>query len=579
MSKEFIEGKHNGRALDIAKRQQRQLSYLTTSQVQEDTRIDYFEKFADKKYFTNDIFLNWVKQVLKTKNFLSFAKYYRNPNASSKLVNNRIKETLSRVFFSEDSYFNYIINGEPIAHPKELEDKFEERLFDALIFNHNDIIVHDLYDTNKPYREFVGIDKVVSIEVKHNTILRLAYTACIDINGEKEYGYAYLDGEKYEFYSKDYDLLKSEPHDYGMCPATFVVEKSFYPEGDDHDPNGIVKKSIFSHVRDDMEFYNFLKVLQKITDTNSTFPITVRPKVKELTEDGFDTKDVENAPMGITQIGSQASIASRAEAGNNGGGITQAGTEITVPPVEKNDGSIDMELAKNFITFYHAPVDILKFIKERIQDLEDSILISTVGNYSDGNNVSLTEMQVSKNFVSMDDKLRSVSSSLSFSRQNSDLMMLSLAYGRENVKCDVFYGSDFFLETPEKLYDMFQKSPNIIERRNILTRLSQRRNMFNKQKQKREVILYKLLPYSSDIDFNIAVEGGYVDYKTFQLQSRFNYWISHFESLYGRIELFWDSINASDSEKITEINSLILNLIPDGKEVNSKIESVQRTET
>lgn len=569
MSKEFIESKYNSLALEEAKRQQRQLSYFSTSEVQKDTRSDYFEKFAERKYFTNDVFLNWVKQVLKDPNFLSFAKYYRNPNPSSKLINTRVKEPLSRVFFSEDAYFNYIINGNPVEHPKELDDKFEQRLFNALVYNHNDIIVHDLYDINKPYREFVSIDKVVSIKCKLGTIKKVAYSACIEIDDEKVYGYAYLDDEKYCFYNKDYELLIEEPHDYGMCPATFVVDNSFYPEGDERDPQGIIKESIFSYVREDLEFYNFLKILQKITDTNGAFPVHVKVKVKELTEEGTDFDDVPNAPMSVEQLGSQVSLEARRTSGTKGGGITQAGTEITVPPIEKADGSIDMELAKNFITFYHAPVEILEFMNKRIQEVEDRILISTIGNYSDGNNVSLTEMQVSKNFVSMDDKLRWVSSALSFSRKNSDTMMLSLAYGKENVDCDIFYGSDFFLETPHKLYEMFKIAPNAIERKNILIRLSQRRNMFNKQKQKREVVLYKLLPYSSDKDFELAVEQNNVPDEIFALQTRFDYWIARFESMYGRIELFWDSIDASDSEKITEINGLILNLINDGKEVNS----------
>lgn len=568
MSKEFIEKKYNSNALDIAVRQQRQLSYFTTSCVQEDIRSDYFEQWAERKFYTNDVFLNYVKQISKTKNFTTFAKYFRNPNPASKLINTRIKEPLSRVFFSEDSYFNYTINGQDIEHPLELEDNFEERLFNAVLFSHNDIIVHDLYDINKPYREFVSIDKVVSIEMRHRKIHRLAYTGCAEIDGERVYGYVYIDAEKYEFYNKDLELEIYNPHDYGMCPATFVVDARFYPEGDERDYDGIVKKSIFSYVREDLETYTYLTVLQRITDTNGAFPITVRPKTKEKSTEGQDFDALPNEPMGSDQIGSQVSLESRQTAGTGGGSMIQAGTDIVAPIVEKADGSIDMELLKNFITFYHAPVDVLRFIKERIQDVEDKILISTIGNYSDGNNVSLTEMQVSKNFVSMDDKLRWLSNTLSCSRKNSDSMMLSLAYGKGSVKCDIFYGSDFFLESENSLIDRFQKLPNPIERKNTLIRLTQRRNMFKKEKQKRDVILYKLIPYISDTEFDKAVDRG-IDEATFQLQTRFSYWIAMFESFYGNIETFWNMIDGAESQKITEINILINNLINNGKETTS----------
>lgn len=572
MSKNFIEKKYNSIALDEASRQQKQLQYFTTSEVQKDIRSDYFEKFVDRKYYNNDVFLNYVKQVLKTKNFLSFAKYFRNPNPSASLVNTRIKEPLSRVFFSEDAYFYYQINGQKIEQPYELQDDFDQRLFNALIFNHNDIIVHDLSNENKPYREFVPIDRVVSIKTKGKYIKQIAYSACMEINDEKVYGYAYIDDEKFAFYNKDLELVNEQIHDFELCPATFVVDDRFYAEGSDIDPDGIVKMSIFSHVREDLEHYTFLKVLQKITDTNGAFPVYVKIKSNELTEEGQDFDDVANAPMSSDQLGGQVSLEARATAGvKNKGSIMQAGTEITVPPIIKNDGAVDMELAKNFITFYHAPESILKYIDTRIKDLENEIIIKTIGDYSERNDVSMTEMQARKGYVSREDVLRWVSSAMSFSRHNSDKMMLSLAYGKDRIMCNIFYGSDFFMESPDKLYDMFQKSPNAIERKNILTRLSQRRNMFNKEKQKREYILYKILPYASDIDFDKAISKGIISDAVFELQSRFDYWISQFEAFFGNIVSFWDSIDASESDKLTEINTLILNLINNGRETNNSV--------
>lgn len=565
MSREFIEKKHNSNSLDLAVRQQKQLSYFLTSEVQEYTNVDYFEKYSESKYYTNDVFLNWVKSVLKTDNFLTFAKYFRNPNPASKLINTRIKEPLSRVFFSEDSYFNYIVNGQYVDYPSELEDGFEDKLFETVLFRHNDIIVHDLFDTNEPYRMFVGIDKVVSIEIdsKKDLISRIAYTAQIEFEGNVVKGYAYLDAFKYEFYNADRVLILSEPHDYGQCPATFVVQRNF-----DIDP--VVKESVFSHLRSDLEEYTFLKTLQRMTNANGVVPIVTQIKTKELTSDGEDF-DTQNEPMSLNQIGSQVSREARGTAGNGKGSKLQPGTIINVPPVEKADGSIDMELAKNFLNFFYTPTEALKYLNDRIKELENSIIADSIGDYSEGNEASMTELQVSKGFVSREDKLRWLSNTLSFSRKLSDKMMLSLKYGKGNVDVDIFYGSDFFMESQNKLYEMFKISPNPIERRNILVRLSQRRNMFNKEKSKREVILYKLMPYASDKDFDYAVAKGNIDPKIFEFQTRFSYWIAIFESNYGNICSFWNSTNANESEKIIVLNNLIYNLITitNGKEADS----------
>src|SRR5690606_32671737 len=133
-------------------------------------------KWAERKFLGSDYFLNWVKAVFKTENFLAFFKYYRHPLASARLVNNKIKEPLSRVFHAEDSYFRYKIKGDEVECPSELSaDSFQERLFNALLFNHNAIVVHDLKDVNTPFREIIPIKNVQAIESKNGVIKRLCY--------------------------------------------------------------------------------------------------------------------------------------------------------------------------------------------------------------------------------------------------------------------------------------------------------------------------------------------------------------------------------------------------------------------
>jgi len=306
-----------------------------------------------------------------------------------------------------------------------------------------------------------------------------------------------------------------------------------------------------------------------MTNANGVVPIVTQVKTKEIDREGedFDNNGVE--PMSLNQLGSQVSQEARQTAGSGTGSKLQPGTIITVPAVEKADGSIDMELAKNFLNFFYAPTEALKYLNERIKELESTIITDSIGDYSEGSEASMTELQVSKGFVSREDKLRWLSNTMSFSRKLSDSMMLSLKYGKGSVLVDIFYGSDFFMETQNKLYEMFKISPNAIERTNLLIRISQRRNMFNKEKSKREVILYKLMPYTSDKDFDLAVAQGKVTDINFQFQIRFTYWIARFESYYGNICTFWAETNGTESEKIILLNNLIINIIiSDGKEAS-----------
>jgi len=566
MSKEFIQAKIGGDSIHRATRQQNQLSYFTTSEIQEEVQIDYFEKWAERHYNTNSEFLNWVKNVFKTENFMAFAKYYRNPNPSSKLINTRIKEPLSRVFFAEDSYFNYKIKGKDVEAPEVLDDNFQERLFDALMFRHNDIIIHDLSDINSPYREFISIDKVVSIQIEREKIIKIAYTAEIIQDGERVFGYAYMDAEKYAFYTKEWDEVISIPHDIGVTPATFVSKDIF---GDDP----VVRKSIFSYLRADLEEYTFLKTLQKMTEPNGAIPIAVKLQTKEIKDEGDFMDGLVNEPMSAAEIGSQTPT-DAVKSTNSKGSVIQAGSIIEVPAIEKADGSIDMDLAKNFLTFFYTPIEALNYLSNRLQELENNIVTSAIGDYSEGNEASMNEKQIQKTFVSKEDKLRWVSDCLSSARQKSDNIMLALKYGKGAAIVDMFYGSDFFWETPETLYQMFKNSPNSIERKNILIRLAKRRNRFNEEKSHKESILYKIMPYVSDQDFMVAVTNNMVGPTTFQLQTRFSHWIDLFEATYGSIVTFWLGMDASESQKILLLTNLLTELIKSNTE-----KPVEKTET
>lgn len=557
MSKEFIEQRIGSASIAKAKKQQDNLSYFTQSQLQDDITIEYLNAWANKKYRTDDQFLNWVKTVFKTDNFLSFFKYFRNPIASSRLVNDRIKTPLSRVFFSEDAFFKYTIRGQEVEEPEELEVKeFNDWMFNALLFRHNDILITDLRDTNKPFRQLVSIENIVALESEGNVIHRLAYSASVIIineSGTEEFvqGFLYVDAFEYIFYDAEINPVLTIPHDLGECPADYVAREPF--KNDD-----IVRKSIFSYIREELEEYVFLKTLQRMTEPNGAIPIVT--KIKTTTKNNNDIKgETDKEPMASGQITSQRADFGVEVAGHDS--IMQTGNIIEVPLIKKADGSIDISIAENLINFHFIPVSSLEYLNKRIIQIDQSIILSILGDFTELNPAAVNELQVSRSFVSKEDKLRSFSLDLSRIRERSDFKFLALQHGKDNITNMAFYGSDFFLESQNDLYDLFEKSPNTIERKNILIRLTKNRNRFNKMRSQREVLLYHLLPYISDTDFNSAVDKDTIDQVTFEYQTRFNYWIGLFESQFGDILVFFQTIEGTDSEKLVLINNLILQII------------------
>ena len=565
MPNEFIKGKFNTSNLEIARRQQRQLSYFTESKVQEDVTIGYITQWAERKYRGNDYFLNFLKTVFRDDVFLNVFKYFRHPLPSARLVHDKIKIPLSRVFVSEDPYFKYEVNGEVIKHPEGLdENEFNDWMFNALLFKYNDIMVVDLKGVNSPFKSLVSIENVIALDSERSIIKRIAYSAQAVKDDEVIIGVLYIDDQRYQFYKKDGDgLLETTPsidipHDLGRCPADYISNEAF-SESD------VIRKSIFSYVREEMEEYVFLKTLQRMVEPSIGIPTTVMLKagVKNVNPDGKDKDGSE--PMSARTIKGQTSEQTSTVQGNKS--LVQAGSRILVPldKIRKEDGSLDMEVLKNYVNYFYAPVEATEYLNKRIKEIKVSIISNVVGDHSEGNvpegSKSPDEINI-VTIVSKQDKLREFSKQLSRIRQRSDYNWLALKFGKDNISNEAFYGSDFFLETQKSIYDMIKVSPNPIETKSLLIKSARNRNRFNIDNFTREFILYHLMPYGNDLDFDKGIARGVIDDVTFQYQTRFSYWIGIFESKFGDILSFWNLHDTeTDSEKLVIINNLIINII------------------
>ncbi|MDV3722942.1 hypothetical protein CMU53_09505 [Elizabethkingia anophelis] len=530
------------------------LSFFTQSKLQEDITLTYLKEWASRHYANNDKFLNWVKSAFKVSNFLSFFKYLRNPLVSAKLINDEVKPQLQRVFHAEDSYFKYSIKGKDISNPEELHTEyFDKALFDSILFRHNDVVVSDIDEVSKDHREIVSIGCVISVESKKGKIQRIAYTS--SLNGLN--GFSYVDSQRYVFLTRDnFTVVLDVPHDLGYCPADWVSSENMFSDND------IVKKSLFSYVKNDLEEFVFLKTLQRMTEPNGAIPITTKLKSTDISvPNKLQGTISDKEPMSALSIGSQkASIDTPPSTSDS---ELQAGTIVNVPASVKDDGTFDMDAIKYYFQFHYIPVDILEYLNKRINELQNNIITSILGDYQEQTVQAVNEKQVSKSLDNKKDKLRWMSDELTRIKKRSDFTTLALIYGKDNVSVDVFFGTDFFLESQDKLFSDFAKAPNAIERRNILLRLSQNRNKYNTNKANREKILYKILPFASDLDFDKAqARPNLIDDTTFKLQTRFDYWIAKFESQYGDIGVFFQSLeNMDDNGRLLLINSLIKTII------------------
>jgi hypothetical protein len=411
-------------------------------------------------------------------------------------------------------------------------------------------------DVNSSYRELLCIDNVLAIDSDNGVIKELCYSAEAIVDGEEVYGLMYLNDKAFVFYdSKGEKELLNIPHDLGICPACWVSNEAFSTDND------IVRKSMFSYVREELEEYVFLKTLLKMTEPNGAIPITVKLKTNDKPKDGNDISGANEAqPMSPSLIGSQTAKYGKEVQGSNS--PLQAGTVVSVPIVKDNNGNVNTDIIQNFAKFFYIPVESLNYMNKRITQIERSIIMNVLGDYMEMNDeIAKNEFQVGKSFTNKQDKLRYLAMNMTWTRKQSDFQILGLNYGTKNISVDIFYGSDFYLDDETVLYGLLEKAPNQIERRNLLMRIGKTKYRFNKVRAERETLLYSLLPFTSDKDFDKALEQMLIDDTTKKLQLRFDYWISMFEAEYGDILIFYNNFVATNSEKLIAINNLLTNLI------------------
>ena len=553
MAKEFIKSSLNSSDLAKASEQQKQLSYFTESDIQTSVLTsEYIKDWANRKYQTDDYFLNFVKSIFKDENFLLFSKYLRFPLPSSKIIKNEIEPNLKKVLYAENASFEHNVKNVSQEELQEFlgSDEFSKELFYHLLYRHNDILIEDTNEGGA-YRYFLDIDKVKSVKTSNGNITKIAFSGSAIVEGVLVNGIVYIDDKVYSLYDSEYKLIIETPHDLERCPADFISDRRYKN-------SEVIRESTFTFVREELEEYVFLKTLQKVTDPNGAFPIVSMLDADEEDSDGSDTDGSPTFEHAMS--GQQAK-----EYGTNPpdtGGDLQAGTVIKAPVIEKQDGSIDMSVVTDYFNFHFIPTNVLTYINDRITEIRASIITTIVGDVVSSNEESKNESQIRMGVSTLENQLVSLSEQLTRIRTISDNNILELEYPGKVQKVFITYGTDFYLDSIYKLMQEFEQAPNTIERKDILIRINQNKYKNNQGKKARQKLLYDLLPYTADKDFTLAIENNVVTPNNMELQIRFNYWISQFEAQYGDIIVFFAMLgDIPENEKIALINNLLIDLI------------------
>lgn len=566
---EFVKANINSSSIHDAARQEEQLLVFTKSELQSDSAI--VQKLSDwAKRNSNDgnHYENFIRSVFKPDIALKFMKYLRRPIVSAKLVNKRIIPNLKRVFHAEDSEFDYVVSN--VDESEFIQDisnkKTIEKIFETLMFHHNSIYITDVVpdSENMPKQFIIPIEIVNSIQLNDcGDIEKISYRSAITgKDGKPIKGFTYIDSESYKFYDQDTEIeLVNNPHDLGYTPARFVSSVPY-------DKTGVVRESIFTYMRTQLEEYVSLKTIQSMIEPNGAIPVAFKLdfKVENVQKDidGPDQEPPSENPMSSkrAEYASQTGL-------DPGEGFLNAGSLYTVPLIPDINGKIDTEVVKNGFKWEFIPTEALEYLDKRIKDIEEDIVRSLIGDVIGQVEQAQNELQVAKSTTTLQNTLRDLSNNISQIKTWVDTDYLNVRYSPEKVQfVKAFFGSDFFLESEYSLYERLGKTSNPIERKNILIRINANKYKNNPKKLSRTKILYNLLPYSYDSDFDTALEQEIVSEEQKRLQLQFDYYLNIFEAKYGDIVEFFNSQDNDPQQTFILIKNLLNQIIKQDEQSN-----------
>lgn len=537
--------------LNKAKKQQKELSFFITSEPSKDINNKILNASFDLNSDEGD-FINHIKTIFRKDNYKTFIKYLKFPLVTTTLIEQKIIPEFKRVFFSDDSYFKISVKNEIIPIDKN-RFKFYDDVLERMIYKHNDLAFIGIDEKGSTYCDFIDINDVLNIEFNNKKeISKIVFNSVVD--GQE--GYIYIDDLSVNFYNKETDnLVFTYLHKLSYTPCFFISNETYFIDKDFS-----LRKSIFSKIMPLFNEYVFLKTIQQMTEPNGAIPITTRLKSRETTPKGqnLSNKTTDDNIEANLLAGNYKS--EDAEEYLTSESILQPGTVLNIKAPKLDTGGVDMSVVQNYLRFFYIPVESLNYLNERVKEIEKNIITLTVGDYSEQNNQAINELQVSKSYQARQDVLRNISLKLSDIVQKIEKTKKDLIHKEENVNVQIFFGSDFFIEEQKDIYSLIKLAPNPIEKRNLLYRLSNIKNRYNDERILRDKILYSLLPFEDNEDFDKVIT--LLSKEQILLQTQFNYFINLFESEYGDIVFFYENIkNEKENIKLAEINNLLINFV------------------
>ena len=388
-------------------------------------------------YYTD--FKNWIggktPEILAADKFERFKQLIKAPIQTIELTES-IYSRLFRVFFSQNSYFNYKFTDDDLeADWADFRDAafWQTMGFQAMQTAIDSVWVVSLPGEQRsefpePGNKLIDIENVIDIKNdEHNNCIYVIFQLG---------GYIYVyDDEFFRVYATNQGVINSlpeveVPHDLGYTPARMMWSEKLTSN------NYINKEAPITKELTDLDWLLFHLTSKRYMDLANAYPITVTYDL----DDDYEDDDITDNEQRIT--GKHPS----------GAHLTGAGSHLRGNAPRTSDEHDPMQ---------YGPVKIISpdvkaldwHVKEETR-LTDKIFMAVVGtDQVSKNDAAKNEMQIGSSYESQTSVLHRVKRNFEIIHKFADATICRLRYGERFVDCDIDYGTNFFLRDIDDLQE------------------------------------------------------------------------------------------------------------------------------
>lgn len=495
-------------------------------------------------------FLQWVSTLIPADKYRVFLSLFRYPLASSG-ISKTCFDKLSRVFDGRNPSFNYqFLNSghrddwewyrqavlkEPYIWQTKGWDYFKTEINSVLVVDLS--IEQDKGDRfPRPYFYWLTIDRVVAYETTDSE----GQMKWIMFNQKHEGKecLAVFDSEHYELWSykkgtKEIgELILSNPHDIGYCPARFFWNEPLdiqYPD---------IKNHPLTQELSSLDWYMFFHTSKKHLDLYAPYPIysgysvycDFEDQVTGNRCDGGYLRNTENFYILLASGG----VTPCPRCGPKR--LAGVGSYVEVPVPSKNnpDGSETPDM-KDPVSITTVDATSLDYnVAEQVR-LETDIINRVVGVEGEVNREAINEKQVSANFENQSSILNRIKKGFESAISWANMTCCKARYGSGFITSSVNLGTEFFVLTTDDLrkrYTLAKESgASESELDSLKSQIIETEYRNNDVEKQRMLLLMHLEPYVhlTRPELMEASKDGLIEMDELKLKLNFPSFVRRFE--------------------------------------------------